>query len=190
MWCVLENHSKYFQWILIVGLCCDPCRVFFRRHTIRLKRKGPKPCPGKDGNCPESGKWACAECRYKRCLAIGMSPDQVSFSLQPRQAKDQSMSVYQHSSIILWEPDLSFSMEEEYWIQGISRQHEEIFLNAMPRELNEVKLYSTKARRNHFFPDPSEETHRTHVDIFTIRLAFQNLQQGKLVSVKLLIIWD
>ncbi|ESO07457.1 hypothetical protein HELRODRAFT_137822, partial [Helobdella robusta] len=52
---------------------CEACKGFFRRS---LQRKESYRCFG-SGDCTiQPGKRsACAACRYKKCLALGMSKD-------------------------------------------------------------------------------------------------------------------
>ena len=57
------------------GHCCYSCRAFFRRTTQRVTLKGLKRCKTGLKNCELSPTTkSCINCRYNKCLSIGMSP--------------------------------------------------------------------------------------------------------------------
>ena len=64
--------------IITKGHCCYSCRAFFRRTTQRVKMKGLKKCKTGLGRCDvsEDAK-SCINCRYNKCLRIGMTPDML-----------------------------------------------------------------------------------------------------------------
>ena len=61
---------------MLAGVCCYSCRIFFRRTVERINKKGLKRCKTGKESCrvATSGK-NCINCRYKKCLSIGMVPD-------------------------------------------------------------------------------------------------------------------
>ena len=61
---------------MLAGVCCYSCRIFFRRTIERINKKGLKRCKTGKESCrvATSGK-NCINCRYKKCLSIGMVPD-------------------------------------------------------------------------------------------------------------------
>ena len=69
---VCLSTEKYY----ITGHCCYSCRAFFRRTSQRVKLKGLKKCKTGLGLCDvsEAAK-SCINCRYSKCLSIGMTPD-------------------------------------------------------------------------------------------------------------------
>jgi hypothetical protein len=56
-------------------LVCNSCEDFFRRHANHTKVK--QFCHS-EGDCV--GQTLCQEHRYRRCVAVGMAPPQVSAS--------------------------------------------------------------------------------------------------------------
>ena len=61
---------------MFAGVCCYSCRIFFRRTIERINKKGLKRCKTGKESCrvATSGK-NCINCRYKKCLSIGMVPE-------------------------------------------------------------------------------------------------------------------
>ncbi|CAJ0589804.1 unnamed protein product [Cylicocyclus nassatus] len=70
--CKLPSHGKHF------GVnACRACAAFFRR-TVVLGRRYV--CRGGSENCNVSGKIICRGCRYRKCIAIGMTTENVQWN--------------------------------------------------------------------------------------------------------------
>lgn len=57
---------------------CEPCKGFFRRCIVKMKKKEEYKCL-KDKKCKLGGgkRMSCSFCRYQKCLAVGMSHDAI-----------------------------------------------------------------------------------------------------------------
>ncbi|VDI77872.1 Hypothetical predicted protein [Mytilus galloprovincialis] len=57
---------------------CEPCKGFFRRCIVKMKKKEEYKCL-KDKKCKLGGgkRMSCSYCRYQKCLAVGMSHDAI-----------------------------------------------------------------------------------------------------------------
>ena len=145
------------------SLCCDPCRVFFRRSCLRLKIRSMRKCrTGKD-ECKQTDAWNCSRCRFRRCLAAGLDPelvqedgvrsrddhDEVEDDPEPAQQQQQSSSSSDRSLVAarsrlnhrIYELEMCFSMEEDKWINDIFQRHGTICLNSHSEHLSIVRFY-------------------------------------------------
>ena len=73
------------------GVSCCSCRAFFRRTTLTINLRRLKKCKGGGGGGGGEGGGGggggrcrlndpfntCINCRYKKCLSIGMDPERV-----------------------------------------------------------------------------------------------------------------
>ena len=65
------KHYKHYE-----AVCCLGCKAFFRRYVRGINQTALE-CKG-GGNCDLSvGRTACKECRFKKCLEVGMDDSKV-----------------------------------------------------------------------------------------------------------------
>ena len=65
------KHYRHYNTI-----CCLGCKAFFRRYIRGINQTNLE-CKG-GGNCDLTiGRTACKDCRYKKCLKVGMDPSKV-----------------------------------------------------------------------------------------------------------------
>ena len=64
-------HYKHYE-----AVCCLGCKAFFRRYVRGVNQTAFK-CKG-GGKCDLSvGRKACKECRFRKCLEVGMDDSKV-----------------------------------------------------------------------------------------------------------------
>ena len=65
------KHYKHYE-----AVCCLGCKAFFRRYVRGINQTALE-CKG-GGNCDLSvGRTACKECRFRKCLEVGMDDSKV-----------------------------------------------------------------------------------------------------------------
>ncbi|KAF1751178.1 hypothetical protein GCK72_017732 [Caenorhabditis remanei] len=84
--CNLESHGMHF------GVqSCRPCAAFFRRIVV-LDLKYTCVSNTQKCNVEGRGRNVCRDCRYKKCLAVGMTTDNVQYNRDSHNNKNSTGS--------------------------------------------------------------------------------------------------
>ncbi|EFP11173.1 CRE-NHR-216 protein [Caenorhabditis remanei] len=84
--CNLESHGMHF------GVqSCRPCAAFFRRIVV-LDLKYTCVSNTQKCNVEGRGRNVCRDCRYKKCLAVGMTTDNVQYNRDSHNNKNSAGS--------------------------------------------------------------------------------------------------
>nr|XP_020633725.1 nuclear receptor subfamily 1 group D member 1-like isoform X1 [Pogona vitticeps] len=123
---------------------CEGCKGFFRRSI--QQNINYKMCV-KNENCMimRMNRNRCQHCRFKKCLAVGMSRDAVRFGRIPKREKQRLLDEMQSYMNSLNEAPMDVGLspeadappspnaQEEEAISAISRAYHDIFVNGQDR---------------------------------------------------------
>ncbi|UMM35732.1 hypothetical protein L5515_008219 [Caenorhabditis briggsae] len=84
--CNLDSHGTHFG-----VMTCRPCAAFFRRIVV-LNLTYTCVTNTQKCNVDGRGRNVCRDCRYKKCLAVGMTPDNVQYNRDSHNNKNPSGS--------------------------------------------------------------------------------------------------
>ncbi|CAH8565587.1 unnamed protein product [Dicrocoelium dendriticum] len=107
------------------AITCEGCKGFFRR-TIN-EREGQRYTCRNGGNCTVTGATRnnCKSCRYRRCLAVGMSKDGSRIGRQPNAVKHRcAIEIEQiRSAVAACSSPYSKSSSKSYLSNSLSTSH-------------------------------------------------------------------
>ncbi|XP_059397234.1 nuclear receptor subfamily 1, group D, member 4a [Carassius carassius] len=153
---------------------CEGCKGFFRRSI--QQNINYKMCV-KNENCMimRMNRNRCQHCRFKKCLAVGMSRDAVRFGRIPKREKQRLLDEMQSYMNSLNESS-SMGMEtsppletppspsENQSKEALSRAYQDIFTNTQDHLSRRAGNMNTSSGSSTFQNSPSQDSNYPHVN--------------------------
>lgn len=79
---VCGNKSSGFHY---GSFTCEACKLFFRRAEKQIRKTGFNECKTKNCTIKYENRANCSECRYKKCIAVGMAMSRSRFGRHTNQ---------------------------------------------------------------------------------------------------------
>ncbi|XP_026092982.1 nuclear receptor subfamily 1 group D member 1-like [Carassius auratus] len=152
---------------------CEGCKGFFRRSI--QQNINYKMCV-KNENCmiTRMNRNRCQHCRFKKCLAVGMSRDAVRFGRIPKREKQRLLDEMQNYMNSLNESSMGMetsppletppSPSENHSKEALSRAYQDIFTNTQDHLSKRAGNMNTSSGSSTFQNIPSQDSNYPHVN--------------------------
>ncbi|XP_026100214.1 nuclear receptor subfamily 1 group D member 1-like [Carassius auratus] len=152
---------------------CEGCKGFFRRSI--QQNINYKMCV-KNENCMimRMNRNRCQHCRFKKCLAVGMSRDAVRFGRIPKREKQRLLDEMQSYMNSLNESSMGMetsppletppSPSENQSKEALSRAYQDIFTNTQDHLSKRAGNMNTSSGSSTFQNIPSQDSNYPHVN--------------------------
>ncbi|XP_070220424.1 nuclear receptor subfamily 1 group D member 2 [Bos mutus] len=155
---VTKSHSgvtKFSGMVLLCKVCgdvasgfhygvhaCEGCKGFFRR-SIQQNIQYKKCLKNENCSIMRMNRNRCQQCRFKKCLSVGMSRDAVRFGRIPKREKQRMLIEMQSAMRTMMDSQLSGRLHSD----PLADHHEQIALPAQeqPRPKPQLESDSSKS---------------------------------------------